>query len=149
MHELHTHIEMWLEEIVTVRCLYYVSKSYILDSKLHLIMLSQLVLLYKTIDVCICINAGISLQMLSKWLPFIKHVTTNCYIIFTSDIQDHANCVSVHSTYSVNDFIEVEEKPRVSLGTFDETKPIPQSCYHSLGRGGGGGERRYNTGCMQ
>ena len=42
--------------------------------------------------------------------------------------------VHVPVTYSVNDFIEVEEESDVSLSTSDEPKPISQSCYHSLQR---------------
>lgn len=37
-------------------------------------------------------------------------------------------------TYSVDDFIEVEEESDVSLSTSDESKSISQSCYHSLQR---------------
>ena len=50
-------------------------------------------------------------------------------------------------THCVNDFIEVEEEPHISVGTADKSKPITQSCYHTLrgrgrGRGRGGGRER-------
>ena len=35
-------------------------------------------------------------------------------------------------THQANDFIEVEEHSHVSLGTTDETKPVPQSCNYTL-----------------
>ena len=57
-------------------------------------------------------------------------------------------CVHVIKTHCVDDFIEVEEKSHISLGTADESKPITQSCYHTLrGRGGGdGGKERWRKG---